>query len=85
MLRFLLLLLIYMPLSTIGYIVLQNNVFIVDLCHRQQCILYVPVFESNYIPTNSHAFHTLHMNAALKQENVRLFMDFYRRTVWLNR
>jgi len=46
---------------------------------------HVPVFESNYIPTNFHSFHTLHMNVALKQENVRLLMDFSGRKVCLNR
>ena len=30
----------------------------VDLCHWQQCKLYVPVFGINYIPTSSHCFYT---------------------------
>jgi hypothetical protein len=40
-------------------------------------------FEKNYISTNLHCFHTLHVNAALKQRNVHLLKAFFRRTVWL--
>jgi hypothetical protein len=31
---------------------LHNNAFMLNLCRRQQCKLYVAVFEINYIPTN---------------------------------
>jgi len=49
----------------------------VNVCHRQQRTLYVPVFERNYTPrcsiaANLHSFHTLHINGAFKQKNVRL-------------
>jgi hypothetical protein len=37
-----------------------------NLCLSEQCKLYTPVFERNYIPTNLHSFHTLHINAAHK-------------------
>jgi hypothetical protein len=61
--------------------------FMVNLCHRQQFKLYVPVFEINYtyIPNNCHSFHTVHIKAALIQNNVYLLMAFFRRTIWLNR
>jgi len=72
------------------YLVLRNNAVMVNLCHRQQCRLYVPVFERNYIPrcnsaANLHSIHTLHINDAFKQKNVRLPVAFFRPTVWLNR
>jgi len=80
-----LLLLIYTSLSKNDIKCCKKNAFMEDLCHRQQCTLCVPVFESNYIPSNFHSLHSSHMNAVLKQENVRLLMDFSRRTVCLNR
>ena len=55
----------------------------VNLCHRQQCKLYAPVFEINYIATNWHSFYTLHINDALKRKNGCLFMAFFRRVNWL--
>ena len=39
------------------YLVLHNKTIMVNLCHRQQCKLYVPIFELNYIPTNLHSSH----------------------------
>ena len=47
--------------------------------------LYVPVFERNYIQPSLHWFYTLHINAALKQKAVCMFMAFFRRIVWLHR
>jgi len=59
--------------------VLHENAFIVKLCHRQQCKLYLTVLEINYIPTNMHPFHALHINTTLKQSNMPLLMNFFRR------
>ena len=54
---------------TVSYTqILNNNAFKVNLYHRQQLKLYIPVFERNYIPTNLHCLYTLHANAALKQK-----------------
>jgi len=58
--------------------------FMVNLCHWQKCILYIPDFEKNYIPT--HSFYTLHINATLQQKKkISLLMVFFRCKVWLNR
>ena len=72
------------------YFVLRNNAVMVTLSRRQQCRLYVPVFERNYIArcniaANLHSVHTLHINGAFKQKNVRLLVAFFRPTFWLNR
>jgi hypothetical protein len=50
-------------------------VFMVNLCHWQQIKFYVPVFEINYIPTNLHYFHVLHINTALKQKKVYIYLS----------
>jgi hypothetical protein len=38
----------------------------------------------NYIHSNLHSFHTLHINAALKQTHVRSRTSFCRRTISLH-
>jgi hypothetical protein len=45
--------------------------------------LHVPVFERKHVPTNMHSLNTLHIQAELKQQNVRLLMAFIRRKIWL--
>jgi hypothetical protein len=42
------------------------------------------IFE-NYIPTNLYSFHTLHINATLKQKKVHLSVARFICTIWLNR
>jgi hypothetical protein len=64
---------------TVNYIRIfsvAQQCFMTNLYHRQQCELYVPLFERHFIPTNFHSFHTLQINAALKEKNVRLIMAF---------
>jgi hypothetical protein len=45
-----------------------------NLCHRQQCKLYVHIFDTHYIPNNIRSCHALDVNAALKQNNLCLLM-----------
>jgi hypothetical protein len=59
--------------------VLHENAFMVKLCHRQHCKLYLTVHKINCIPTNLYSFHALHINTALKQSNVPSLMNFFRR------
>jgi len=40
-------------------------------------------FETNYIPTNLHSFHMLHINIAQQQNKFPMLLVFFRRTVWL--
>ena len=61
---------------------LHNNAFMVNFCQRQQCKLHVPIFDRNYIPANWHSFYALHINSALKQNDVRLLMAFIRHAIW---
>jgi hypothetical protein len=46
-----------------------------QICHRQRCKFYVPVFGRNYIVTNFHSFTPI--NAALKKRNGRFFIVFF--------
>jgi hypothetical protein len=71
---------------TVKYIniLLHNNTFMANLCHRQQCKIYVRVFERNYILANLHSFHTLRINAVLKQNNIYFLMAFFKGTIWRN-
>jgi hypothetical protein len=39
----------------------------------------VPVFQGSYIPINLRSFHTLRIETALKQKNVRLLIAFFRK------
>jgi hypothetical protein len=43
-----------------------------NICHRQQCKLYVQIFETHYIPNNTPSCHALDVNAALEQNNLYL-------------
>ena len=41
-----------------------------NLCHGQQCKLYIQIVVTNYIPNNIPSCHALDTNAALKQNNL---------------
>ena len=43
---------------TVNYIQIlsvADNAFVINLFHRQQCKLYLPVFERHYLPTALHS------------------------------
>ena len=69
---------------------LHNNVLMVNLCHRQQRKVHVPVFERNYVTSISHSFHTLHKDAPLKEKKKKkncskCSLVSFTYTIWLNR
>jgi hypothetical protein len=77
-------------LTTVDHIVLYK-LYLISLNSKFQLAgnritqIICTSFKRNYIPSNFHSLFTLHINAALKQNNICLLMAFFRRTIWLNR
>jgi len=61
---------------------LHDNSFMEYWCHRLQCKVCIPVFESNYIPTKYALFSHVIYKCCIETKDC-LLMAFFRCTFWL--